>query len=371
MKRSQTTRHQRPKMRSGFTLVELLVVIAIIGTLVALLLPAVQSARESARSNTCRNNLKQLSLAITQYDSTHRSLPGYVEELSLPTDPSVKRRASWVTMAFPHMEQGALWDLWSNTLPGTSDYTASSWSQLPADVAPQIEFLVCPSDPPEGEGFPFLSYVANAGQAWEDITRGSDPPAGPPFRSETDEEYVPNGVFFDRVRAVSSGPTDRLDNAGRPLVKCSIDYINANDGTTKTLMLSENLHATHWCYSELDASATPDAKHNFGFVWHNAVPDDQVEFRRINGNNENAFATTVSEMTEANAYPSSNHPSIVNVAFCDGHITNINDNIDPVVYGQLMTSNANRSKLYDVNGVTGAAPGTPDRKLAPPADNDY
>ena len=70
--------------RRGFTLVELLVVIAIIGTLVALLLPAVQNARETARSNTCRNNLKQLSLALASMDTQLKKLPGYSNELFNP-----------------------------------------------------------------------------------------------------------------------------------------------------------------------------------------------------------------------------------------------------------------------------------------------
>ena len=68
----------------GFTLVELLVVIAIIGTLVALLLPAVQSARESARGNTCRNNMKQLALSLANMDPQLKRLPGYSNELFNP-----------------------------------------------------------------------------------------------------------------------------------------------------------------------------------------------------------------------------------------------------------------------------------------------
>ena len=70
--------------RRGFTLVELLVVIAIIGTLVALLLPAVQSARETARGNTCRNNMKQLMTALANMDSTLKKLPGYSNEVFNP-----------------------------------------------------------------------------------------------------------------------------------------------------------------------------------------------------------------------------------------------------------------------------------------------
>src|ERR1700742_211202 len=104
--------------RRGFTLVELLVVIAIIGTLVALLLPAVQAARETARGNTCRNNMKQLHLALTNMDSTLKRLPGYSEEIFNPngaktgTPPnftaSFSRRASWVVRIFPYMEEQPL-----------------------------------------------------------------------------------------------------------------------------------------------------------------------------------------------------------------------------------------------------------------------
>jgi prepilin-type N-terminal cleavage/methylation domain-containing protein len=99
--------------RRGFTLVELLVVIAIIGTLVALLLPAVQAARGSARNNTCKNNLKQLSLALANYDTTNSKLPGYVNALVNPNNRTIGRRGSWVVMIFPFMEEGPLWDQWS------------------------------------------------------------------------------------------------------------------------------------------------------------------------------------------------------------------------------------------------------------------
>ncbi len=121
---SRATQQSPPRLGgpTGFTLVELLVVIAIIGTLVALLLPAVQSARETARGNTCRNNIKQLALALASMDTQIKKLPGYSNELFNPNGAkdargytaSYARRASWIVRCFPYMEEQALWDQWNN-----------------------------------------------------------------------------------------------------------------------------------------------------------------------------------------------------------------------------------------------------------------
>jgi len=97
--------------RFGFTLVELLVVITIIGILVALLLPAVQSAREAARRAQCQNNLKQLGLAVLEYESAVRIFPpsshwapGVAPQTRNPSD----LRENWVIMVLPYLEQRAL-----------------------------------------------------------------------------------------------------------------------------------------------------------------------------------------------------------------------------------------------------------------------
>ncbi len=237
----------------GFTLVELLVVIAIIGTLVALLLPAVQSARETARGNTCRNNLKQLMTALTNMDTTQKRLPGYINEVSDPTSAvpiapgsSIRRatsgrRASWVVMCFPYMEQTAVWDRWSQ------DFTTDPANDTNNGLTPPIEGLTCPSDAPDTIGEPWLNYVGNAGQAFSDPDRGSDT-----------KEHVANGVFFDNSKnlEILSNPATQKDfREGDPEIRTSMSYVSANDGTSKTLLLAENVHSWFYAY---DGDSSPE-----------------------------------------------------------------------------------------------------------------
>src|ERR1700691_3086663 len=107
----------RPRHR-GFTLVELLVVIAIIGVLVALLLPAVQQAREAARRSQCSNNLKQQALAVQNFASAFGTLPSSVR-------PPGGARISWLTQTLPYLDQQGLYDKydqtqnWSTSVPNT------------------------------------------------------------------------------------------------------------------------------------------------------------------------------------------------------------------------------------------------------------
>ncbi|QDU58314.1 DUF1559 domain-containing protein [Aeoliella mucimassa] len=359
MRQTNSSRHAAMR---GFTLVELLVVIAIIGTLVALLLPAVQSARESGRRATCTNNIRQLALAMQNYDSSAGHLPGYVNDIENTRSAkdnnfqyTEARQATWVVMLFPYLEQQALWDNWSDATQSLSDSANT----------PELPMLECTSNARDIPGSPWLSYVANSGQLMTDPTRNG---VG---------ESAANGVFVDRsvnLNALpSTGAADGRESAKPPQV--SIGSIL--DGTSNTVMFSENLYTFYWTY--VDGNNNPvansqnkddifkDNPHWFGFGWTNSTAsgnDGQCDtnWLKINGVSKDAAPIIyMNKLDDCYSYPSSNHPGGVNMAFCDARVEFVTDGIDLTVYGQLLTSNARRSSY--------APGGTPDRNL-PPVSGD-
>lgn len=165
--------------RSGFTLIELLVVIAIIAILVALLLPAVQQAREAARRSSCKNNLKQLAIALHNYHDTHSIFPpGQFSNIggdfgslaNLQTG-----RGCWMQQILPFIEQGPLYDGMAPAMAGTLDVGSGALSYPGRESI--IEALLCPSDPNRkimsgGQGFRG-NYVVCAGPAEFGLGNGS------------------------------------------------------------------------------------------------------------------------------------------------------------------------------------------------------
>ena len=132
--------------RRGFTLIELLVVIAIIAVLIALLLPAVQQAREAARRSQCRNNLKQIGLALANYTETTKGLypPGNVASSTPGWGPS------WLVFLFPYLDQGQVFKklTFNGNQPGWSWTGDPAGNQNGAVLAnANLPFLVCPSSP--------------------------------------------------------------------------------------------------------------------------------------------------------------------------------------------------------------------------------
>ncbi|UUO04679.1 DUF1559 domain-containing protein [Blastopirellula sp. J2-11] len=144
-------RHANP--RFGFTLVELLVVIAIIGVLIALLLPAVQQARESARRLQCKNHLKQLGLAVHNYHDTYGVLP----PAAMGPDEASNRYSAFVRL-LPFLEQSAAYD----TIAANPK---SPWTSSGGNGA-YVSVLFCPTAPLIDypiNGLPYTNYVLNIG----------------------------------------------------------------------------------------------------------------------------------------------------------------------------------------------------------------
>jgi prepilin-type N-terminal cleavage/methylation domain-containing protein len=138
----------RPQQRA-FTLVELLVVITIIGILIALLLPAVQAAREAARRMQCGNNLKQLGLALHGYHATYGVLPAGTTG-SGTVSGTTFRRQSWPVTIYPFMEQQSLYDRYNPNLNGVGNTnwwgTANSNPAVGGPACQPLATILCPSD---------------------------------------------------------------------------------------------------------------------------------------------------------------------------------------------------------------------------------
>ncbi|NLX96089.1 MAG: DUF1559 domain-containing protein [Rhodopirellula sp.] len=131
---------RNPNRVRAFTLVELLVVIAIIGILIALLLPAVQAAREAARRSQCSNNMKQLGLALHNYHDTMRAFP-----IGSQLNNSQSRACNWRVGILPYIEQGSVYDLISFT--SGNFWAHSGMVGNPVLYTARIDGFVCPSSP--------------------------------------------------------------------------------------------------------------------------------------------------------------------------------------------------------------------------------
>ncbi len=189
-------------------MVELLVVIAIIGVMVGLLLPAVQAAREAARRLQCSNHLKQLTLALHNYESTHRVFPPGSLGYPMVWSPQ--------TQLLPFVEQAGLHDLFAYDVPPMLAFAGSYPADLVAknDSAARnpLPFITCPSDTDRVPGSPYagISYPGSAGSAINAI--GTD----------ADDGSVANadGIFFTRSR---------------------IGFRDVSDGTSNTVAFGEQL----------------------------------------------------------------------------------------------------------------------------------
>lgn len=295
------------RSRHAFTLVELLVVIAIIGTLMGLLLPAVQNAREAGRRNTCANSLKQLGIASVAYDGARGKLPGWS---NAHPNASLSDQVNWVVVLLPNLERNDVYDAWE----------AVSTSNTPGP-SPYIPLLTCPSSPPDSTDFATLAYAGNAGTTF--VSSGV--------------QKKGDGVMCARVAGSNF-------NAAQ----MSLDMISGNDGTATTLFFGEKngVNVIQGTWSALvtsvnDVAGTTNLLDDAG-KWGN-----QAAFGFLIPSTANTPPVTYSstpinstESNYSNVYPSSNHPGGAIFCFCDGHTRFISDSCAGKVYGQLLSSDS-------------------------------
>jgi len=326
--------------RRGFTLVELLVVIAIIGTLVGLLLPAVQSARERSRQLTCNNNLAELGKAMISFATSGKGrFPGSLQlqamDPSIPSaqDPypatsAIDIEISWAAKLLPQIDQKSNWDSLLLGNFGLNATIANDASRLP-----KLDIFLCPSDARTNPKDPALTYVANTG-ARDALVAAATPQS----------DYRANGIFNNLVPGFEGQK-----------VRFPADI---KDGSATTLMLSENVHKdesgttavnSSWLRTSAFISGTPaQGEQPFGMVW--VVPDTgnpsvlnpspavQERFNR-----DTTFPATYAGTGEQFTRPASEHPEIFIAVFVGGNTRSISEAIEYRVYQQLMTPNGAKS----------------------------
>ena len=308
--------------RRAFTLVELLVVIAIIGVLIALLLPAVQTTRESSRRSSCSNNMKQLGLALhSRHDAAGRLPWGlarpYTESWAAPWLPN---RSHWFLQVLPFVEQADVFNQITGAWPGyptTNPPNPPFYSCYLPGSSTVIRSFICPSDPAggknttrtsadptKGEGF-FGNYVLCAGNDF--TSPASDPGA----------ERL-NGMFYALSRT---------------------RFKDVTDGLSKTLAGAELIvsrDVTTW-----DGRG---AMHDATYMGHLFTTLFTPNHPTI-GDNPRAYCQPIPR-APCTASPSrsnslvlarSYHPGVVAVLLGDGAVRFIADSIDPQVYKDLGT----------------------------------
>jgi len=227
---------QPGRSANGFTLVELLVVIAIIGTLVALLLPAVQSARDAARRAQCQSNIKQLCLATLNYESAHDELPTGARR-DLDGGNNLLNKENWAILILPYIEQQALYDRYDFTVINEH---RNNWPVLQTILSVQQ----CPSD----EDLDHLQIPRKGNGNHVPMARGS-------YRANTGRCGPPHGAKWDSPGAVGTatslqwlGPFHAIGikERGRPYPNSikATKMKEITDGFSNTLFLGESTNRT-------------------------------------------------------------------------------------------------------------------------------
>lgn len=300
--------------RSAFTLVELLVVIAIIGILVALLLPAVQAAREAARRNQCANQVKQIALAFLLHESTHKHYPTGGWGWSWWGDPDRgfgnRQHGGWGYNVLPFIEEQAVYDIGKGLL----EMSPEKKKILAQRCQTLVGVFNCPSRRPVRlYPFTFAGYPYNALS---------------PVKNVTKSDYAVN--TGDAVTEATSGP---------PTLQV---------GDSPQYMWLKKFTGIVFQHSELKVSAVTDGtsstymvgeKHLNPDLYDTGEPNDDDDSAFVGFDNDTCHLTTLYPRQDTPGLQwmsfGSVHPGGFHMAMCDGSVQVVNYDIDPAIHKSL------------------------------------
>lgn len=295
-----------PRKSKGFTLIELLVVIAIIAILVALLLPAVQQAREAARRTQCKNNLKQIGLAMHNYHDVNNGLP--VAQFSCCW-------GTWIVGIMPYIDQANLYNRYEfNRKYGIPVDTARYGHSVNLPVTrTRLAALTCPSDTPNApiSGITSHNYAVNFGS------------------TGYGQQSTLNGVTFNGAPFRISGSTTPARNQKLRDIK---------DGTSSTILVGEVLQGSG---SDLRGFAWwGDATQFTTYLPPNSAAPDRIYTASFCNNQPiHNLPCAVSTTSNPTMFASrSQHEGGVQVTLCDGSTRFISENIDLGLWRALSSS---------------------------------
>ena len=332
MKSNPPSPIHHPPFRQAFTLVELLVVITIIGILIALLLPAVQAAREAARRMQCLNGQKQVALALHNFHEANGHFP-FGQSLDIKihnNDPSYYNRVCWFQEILPYMEKQALYDALQQQLESPAGHGGAWWTPGRWEV---VSACVCPSDPSAPK-------VLTAG--W------SESPGGTP---ETSQGFSGN-VVACAGSTVFNPPNSPVGKSldGIFYAASETRFADIYDGSSHTLLLGELIVVPDIMRGIAQSGGdTEDQKHdNRGRYWNcqqgfalfstKYPPNTPVGDRHTWCIDFPPYAPCQSVGTD-NVIQSlrSYHPGGVNIALADGSGRFILDTVDAQIFRALGT----------------------------------
>jgi prepilin-type N-terminal cleavage/methylation domain-containing protein len=299
-------RCNRSRTRAAFTLIELLVVIAVIGVLVALLLPAVQQSREAARRSECSNHLKQISLAIHNFEDAQQALP------SSRLGP---QHATWFVQILPYIEQGNLYNSWNiaNTYylqPTTARTTQVGAFSCPSRRSSMLstQFEVSSTGLPDTRQYPGIlgDYAANGGQ----------------FAGAIVDNPLCNGVM---CQAESQLTGDQVVET-----KSQTRLRDILDGTSHTFLVGEK-HVPRSKYGQSGPSWGDGAIYNGDFPRN---------YNRIAGLPKFNLGQGPNDLDGPwHCKFGSDHPGICQFAFTDGHVAALKNSTDMTILNRLAVRN--------------------------------